>query len=48
MIFAAAGAHLDRRIAEGKTSRVALPALKRDRSNAVYRQLVADARTGSM
>jgi transposase len=37
-------AYFDRRVAEGKTTREALRALKRHLSNAVYRQLVADAR----
>lgn len=37
-------AYFDRRVAEGKTSREALRALKRHTSNAVYRQLLADAR----
>ena len=41
-------AYFDRRVAEGKTSREALRALKRHLSNAVYRQLVADARTATM
>jgi transposase len=41
-------AYFDRRVAEGKTSREALRALKRHLSNAVYRQLVADARTTTM
>jgi transposase len=37
-------AYFDRRVAEGKTTREALRALKRHVSNAVYRRLVADAR----
>jgi transposase len=37
-------AYFDRRVAEGKTTREALRALKRHVSNAVYRQLLADAR----
>lgn len=37
-------AYFDRRVAEGKTTREALRALKRHLSNAVDRQLVADAR----
>ncbi|MFN7149479.1 MAG: IS110 family transposase [Microthrixaceae bacterium] len=41
-------AYFDRRVAEGKTSREALRALKRHLSNAVYRPLVADARTATM
>ena len=36
-------AYFDRRVAEGKTKKEALRALKRHVSNAVYRQLVADA-----
>ena len=36
-------AYFDRRVAEGKTKKEALRALKRQVSNAVYRQLVADA-----
>jgi transposase len=36
-------AYVDRRVAEGKTKREAIRALKRHLSNAVYRQLVADA-----
>jgi transposase len=36
-------AYFDRRVAEGKTKREALRALKRHLSNAVYRHLVADA-----
>jgi transposase len=37
-------AYFDRRVGEGKTKKEALRALKRHVSNAVYRQLVADAR----
>jgi transposase len=37
-------AYFDRRVAQGKTTRDALRALKRHLSNAVYRQLLADAR----
>jgi hypothetical protein len=37
-------AYFDRRVSEGKTNKEALRALKRHVSNAVYRQLVADAR----
>jgi len=37
-------AYFDRRVAEGKTTREALRALKRHVSNAVFRQLLADAR----
>jgi transposase len=37
-------AYFDRRVAEGKTNKEALRALKRHVSNAVYRQLVTDAR----
>ena len=37
-------AYFDRRVAEGKTKKEALRVLKRHVSNAVYRQLVADAR----
>ena len=37
-------AYFDRRVTEGKTNKEALRALKRHVSNAVYRQLVADAR----
>jgi transposase len=37
-------AYFDRRVAQGKTTREALRALKRHLSNAVYRQLLADAR----
>ena len=37
-------AYFDRRVTEGKTKKEALRALKRHVSNAVYRQLVADAR----
>ena len=36
-------AYYDRKIAEGKTGKMALRALKRQISNAVYRRLVADA-----
>lgn len=36
-------AYVDRKVAEGKTKREATRALKRQISNAVYRQLVADA-----
>ena len=36
-------AYFDRRVAEGKTNKEALRSLKRHVSNAVYRQLVADA-----
>ena len=37
-------AYFDRKVAEGKTKREAIRSLKRHISNAVYRQLVADAR----
>jgi len=37
-------AYFDRRVAEGKTKREAMRALKRHLSNVVYRQLTADAR----
>ncbi len=37
-------AYVDRKVAEGKTKREAIRALKRQISNAVYRQLGADAR----
>jgi transposase len=37
-------AYFDRRVAQGKTTREALRALKRHVSNAVYRRLIADAR----
>jgi hypothetical protein len=37
-------AYFDRKVAEGKTKKAALRALKRQISNAVYRQLVVDAR----
>ena len=37
-------AYFDRRVAEGKTKREALRALKRHVSNAAYRKLVADAK----
>ena len=36
-------AYFDRRVAEGKTKKEALRALKRHISNRVYRHLVADA-----
>ena len=36
-------AYFDRRVAEGKTKKEALRALKRHVSNAVYRQLLTDA-----
>jgi hypothetical protein len=36
-------AYFERRVAEGKTKREALRALKRQTSNRVYRHLVADA-----
>jgi ribosomal protein S4 len=36
--------YYDRKLAEGKTTKEALRALKRRISNAVYRRLVADAR----
>jgi ribosomal protein S4 len=36
--------YYDRKIAEGKTSKEAFRALKRRISDAVYRQLLADAR----
>jgi transposase len=39
--------YFDRRVAEGKTTREALRALKRHVSNAVYRRLLADARRAS-
>ena len=35
--------YFDRKVAEGKTNREALRALKRHVSNAIYRQLLADA-----
>jgi len=35
--------YFDRKVADGKTKREALRSLKRHVSNAVYRQLVADA-----
>jgi hypothetical protein len=38
------GRELDRKIAEGKTSKEAIRALKRRLSDVVYRHLVADAR----
>ena len=37
-------AYVDRKVADGKTKREAIRALKRQISNAVYRQLVIDAR----
>ena len=37
-------AYFDRKVAEGKTKKEALRALKRQISNAVYRQLIVDAR----
>jgi len=37
-------AYFDRKLAEGKTKRVALRALKRQVSNSVYRQLLVDAK----
>jgi transposase len=37
-------AYVDRKVAEGKTKKEAIRALKRQISNAVYRQLVVDAR----
>jgi transposase len=37
-------AYFDRRVADGKTKKEALRALKRHVSNSVYRKLVADAR----
>ena len=37
-------AYFDRKVAEGKTKKEALRALKRQLSNAVYRQLLIDAR----
>ena len=40
-------AYFDRKVAEGKTKREAIRALKRQISNAVYRQLVVDARRSS-
>ena len=40
-------AYFDRRVAEGKTTREALRALKRHVSNAVHRQLLADAQRAS-
>ena len=36
-------AYFDRKVAEGKTKKEALRALKRHISNAVYRQLLVDA-----
>jgi hypothetical protein len=38
-------AYFDRRVAEGKTTKEAIRALKRQISNNVYRHFVADART---
>jgi hypothetical protein len=38
-------AYFDRRVAEGKTNKEGIRALKRQISNNVYRHLVADART---
>ena len=38
-------AYFDRKVAEGKTKKEAIRALKRQISNAVYRHLVTDART---
>ena len=38
-------AYFDRRVAEGKTNKEALRALKRQISNTAYRHLVADAAT---
>ena len=37
-------AHLDRKVGEGKTKKEAVRSLKRQLSNAVYRQLLLDAR----
>jgi transposase len=37
-------AYLDRKVAAGKTKREAIRALKRQISNAVYRQLIIDSR----
>jgi hypothetical protein len=37
-------AYFERKIAQGKTNKEAIRALKRQISNAVYRHLVADAR----
>ena len=37
-------AYFDRKVAEGKTKKEALRSLKRHVSNAVYRQLLLDAR----
>ena len=37
-------AYFDRKVGEGKTKKEALRALKRQISNAVYRQLIVDAR----
>jgi len=39
-------AYFDRKVAEGKTKREAVRSLKRQISNAVYRQLVIDAERG--
>jgi transposase len=39
-------AYFDRKVAEGKTNKEALRALKRHVSNAVYRRLLTDARRG--
>jgi transposase len=40
-------AYFERRVKEGKTNKEAIRALKRQISNAVYRQLVVDARRAS-
>ena len=40
-------AYVDRKVADGKTKREAIRALKRQISNAVYRQLIVDARRRS-
>lgn len=40
-------AYFERKVAEGKTKREAIRALKRQISNAVYRQLLIDARRTS-
>jgi len=37
-------AHFERKVAEGKTKKEAVRSLKRQVSNAVYRQLLLDAR----
>ena len=37
-------AYFDRKVKDGKTNKEAIRALKRQISNAVYRQLLADAR----